>query len=183
MTNKYKRKKQPKKIRVAILEQTTNLLIDNGLNAITIQKVADAVGITKGGVSHHFLNKKNLISTVFTDLLIQIDHKIDCLIADDPIIYGSFTRAYINVVFDMSINNNIGALAQLSISSITDESSRKLWSDWFAQRLKRHTESDGDLKLCVIRLATDGAWLADLSNIPLPNHEKLRNNLLNGTNP
>ena len=54
-------KKQPELIRKRILEQTAILISQKGISNVSIQNIGTAVGITKGGVFHHFPNKEILI--------------------------------------------------------------------------------------------------------------------------
>ena len=51
-------KKQPEIIRKRILEQAATLVSQKGISGVSIQNIATAVGITKGGIFHHFLIKK-----------------------------------------------------------------------------------------------------------------------------
>ena len=51
-------KKQPEVIRKRILEQATILVSQKGISGVSIQNIATAVGITKGGIFHHFPNKE-----------------------------------------------------------------------------------------------------------------------------
>jgi AcrR family transcriptional regulator len=44
-------KKQPELIRKRILEQTAILISQKGISNVSIQNIATAVGITKGGIS------------------------------------------------------------------------------------------------------------------------------------
>ena len=65
-------KKQPEVIRKRILEQATILVSQKGISGVSIQNIATAVGITKGGIFHHFPNKEILIEEKFYTQLIPV---------------------------------------------------------------------------------------------------------------
>lgn len=181
MENAHKRKKQPELVRRALLDQAAKLAVKEGLAAVTVQAVADATGVTKGGVSHHFPSKQALIDAVFQELLEKIDREVDEHIAADPEPYGSFTRAYVEAVFHMGVEANGGPWGPLSISMLTDPDLRALWAEWFEARLDRHKATDSGVLLTIVRLAADGVWLADMAKIALPDYEDLRAQLLEAT--
>src|SRR5690606_17845852 len=93
MTNAHKREKQPELVRHALVEQAARSAATQGLASLTLKNVADAVGVTKGGLLHHFPSKQALIEAVFEDLLRKLDEEIDKLIEHDPVKQGGFSRA------------------------------------------------------------------------------------------
>jgi DNA-binding transcriptional regulator YbjK len=60
MANPYHRQKQPEAVRRALLEQAARLAVEQGVAAVTVQAIADAAGVTKGGLTHHFPSKQAL---------------------------------------------------------------------------------------------------------------------------
>ncbi|MBP8939478.1 MAG: helix-turn-helix transcriptional regulator, partial [Agrobacterium sp.] len=61
MTNAHERKKQPEIVRRSLLDCAAKLAADQGVAALSIQAVADAAGVTKGGLFHHFASKQALL--------------------------------------------------------------------------------------------------------------------------
>ncbi|MET3579066.1 AcrR family transcriptional regulator [Mesorhizobium robiniae] len=179
--NAHKRKKQPEIVRRALLDHAARLAAAQGLAAVTVQAVADAAGVTKGGFIHHFPSKQALIDAVFQELLDAIDRELDERIAADPEPYGSFTRAYVEAVFRVGVEGGGGPWAPLSILMLTDADLRALWVDWFQARFERHRATDSDMRHAVARLAADGIWLADLATMALPDRQQLRAELLEMT--
>ncbi|MET2825660.1 TetR/AcrR family transcriptional regulator [Mesorhizobium shangrilense] len=177
----YTRAKQPERVRRALLDEAARLAVEQGLAAVTVQAVADAAGVTKGGFIHHFPSKQALIDAVFAELLDMIDRELDERIAADPEPNGAFTRAYVEAVFHIGTDAAGSPWAPLSISMLTDAGLRALWARWLGARLERHKATDGGLDLAVVRLAADGVWLADMSGIPSGNDVQLRDHLLLAT--
>ncbi|WP_322994080.1 TetR/AcrR family transcriptional regulator [Castellaniella sp.] len=162
--NAYTRKKQPLLIRRALLDCAAQVAMERGVGGVTMQAVADAVGVTKGGLFHHFPNKQALIEGMFTDLLERLDAEIDTTMAQDPHPCGSFTRAYVNSIFTGPSWGLQTLWSALFMSAMTEPALRQIWSNWIAARMLRHRETDNSLHLYIIRLAADGAWLAFITS-------------------
>lgn len=155
----YSRKKQPKKVQRSLLECAARIAADHGTSGVTMQAVAEAAGITKGGLFHHFPTKQALLDGMVAALLDKLDTEIDAYIEEDPFTYGRFTRAYVKSVF---VGNAFGfetPWSTLFMAVISDPGLRRHWVEWIDRRLARHEATDGDDNLQVVRLAADGAWL------------------------
>ena len=163
LTDAHHRRKQPEQVRRALLDCAARIAVEQGLANVSIQAVAEAAGVTKGGLFHHFPNKKALVDAVFEDLLEQLDHEIDDYLVRDDHPYGRFTRAYVQAVFSDRKRDPRGSSQALCISMVTDADLRRMWSAWMTDRLERHRGTDTSLQLEIVRLAADGAWLAFMS--------------------
>lgn len=160
MTEGPTRKKQPELVRRALLDSAARIALEQGWSAVTIQAVAKAANVTKGGLFHHFASKQALIEAMFNDLLEKLDQKIDDRMARDDKAWGRFTRAYVDTTF---LDREMGfdsPLAALWVSASLDPSLRALWLKWLDRRLECHRDSDADPMLQVARLAADGAWFS-----------------------
>lgn len=157
--NAHTRKKQPEHVRRALLDHVARIALEHGMAGVTVQAVAAAAGVTKGGLFHHFPSKKALIEGMFADLLERLDAEIDATIARDPEPRGSFTRAYVDSVFVSRAFGLDSSWMALSVAMIVDPGLRDLWSAWMTARLRRHRDTDADPTLEIVRLAADGAWL------------------------
>lgn len=156
----YNRKKQPEQVQRALLECAAKLAADHGIAGVTVQAVADSAGVTKGGLFHHFPSKQALLDGMVDALLYKLDAEIDSSIAEDPIHYGCFTRAYVKSVFIGRAFGFETPWSTLFMAVISDSALRSRWVEWFAGRLERHKATDDDQTLNVVRLAADGAWLS-----------------------
>lgn len=160
---RYTRAKQPELVRRALLDCAATIAMDHGVAGVTVQAVAAAAGVTKGGLFHHFGSKQALIEGLFADLLARVDAEIDAAVEADPKPRGSFTRAYVNAVFTGKAFGFATPWAALSMVVVTDPPLRRLWNDWIKARLKRHRATDAAPDLHVVRLAADGAWLSHVT--------------------
>ncbi len=159
----YHRKKQPEVIRRAILDAAARIAAQEGLASVTIQAVAVAVGVTKGGVFHHFASKQMLLQAMLEDMLDRLDAEIDNVLTTDSG-YGCFTRAY---VLTTTVGETFGIgspFDTISMALIADKAMSDAWQGWMDGRLIRHRDTDSDPALEVVRFAADGAWLAHLGS-------------------
>lgn len=163
MTEGYERKKQPELVRRTLIDCAAHLAIERGLQAVTVQAVADAAGVTKGGLFHHFPNKEKLIDAVLADQIDKFDAVIEATLANDGNSYGCFTRAY--VIANLSVAEFAPATESTCVALLTDPVARAQWSDWLRDRLTRHHATDSAPELEIVRYAADGVWLSDLQRV------------------
>lgn len=163
MSEAHKREKQPELVRRSLLDHAARSAVEEGLASLTLQAVADAASVTKGGLLHHFPSKQALIEAVFEDMLGRLDEEIERLMAEDSVEQGRFTRAYIDAFFQVTRDGPKSPWAALAISSMTDAGLRALWSDWMKDRLLRHAATDSHPAFKLARYAADGIWLANLT--------------------
>lgn len=71
-----KRKNNPELLRHTILVCTKNLMLDAPTGNLSMQKVADMAGVSKGGLFHHFKSKDELITSVVELFIAQINTAI-----------------------------------------------------------------------------------------------------------
>ncbi|MGV1870049.1 TetR/AcrR family transcriptional regulator [Agrobacterium rosae] len=156
------RKKQPDIVRRNLMDCAARLAAEQGFSAVSVQAIASAAGVTKGGLFHHFASKQALLEAVVGDLLAKLDEDIDALISQDCEGYGCFTRAYVNAFFADRGRETYAQWSAISIALISEPALRQLWERWINARLTRHKTTDDHLNLELVRLAIDGLWLADL---------------------
>ncbi|QIG52336.1 TetR/AcrR family transcriptional regulator [Nordella sp. HKS 07] len=181
MTLAHQRKKDPTQVRRQLLEQAARLSLQEGLANMSLQGIATAAGVTKGGLLHHFPSKQALVEAMFTDFLAMLDREIDEQIAADDQTHGCFSRAYVEAMFRQGDSGMNSPCAVLGIAMLTDPGLRDLWAKWLAVRLERHRQTDGAPELEVIRYAADGVWLADFMEARPANRADLRNRLISAT--
>jgi AcrR family transcriptional regulator len=177
MTTAYRRKKEPEQVRRALLDCAERIAVKEGLAGVTVQAVANAAGVTKGGLFHHFPSKQALLEGVFADMLTALDSEIEAHMAKDPNAYGRFTRAYVAVLLSDHGLGSHSPRAALMVAMTGEKSLNDLWYDWMASRLARHRETDDDPMLEIVRFAADGAWSAYVGPETVPDLTPLRDRL------
>ncbi|MEN6669075.1 TetR/AcrR family transcriptional regulator [Psychrobacter sp. B38] len=181
--NAYKRKKQPEVLRRALLDQAAQITLAQGLSKVTFQAVADAAGVTKGGVMHHFATKQALILELFNDAMATFDAEVTATMAKDPVSHGAFTRAYIEATISLSDKgqDEFDNQATLYVLMLGDQALRELWATWMNEQLQQYDATDNTETLCMVRLVADGIWLSDFSGINISEKQSLRDRLIKMT--
>ena len=175
-------KKQPEVIRKRILEEAIILTSENGTSGVSIQNVANGVGITKGGVFHHFANKNILVEAMISEIISHLDQKVESLIAEDDTQYGKFTRAYIHTAFMSQIDDLASPWTALTKTMISDQTFNAMFGVWLKEKLNQYSSTDNHMELEFIRLATDGLWLQTITEmIDRESSSKYKNDLIRRT--
>lgn len=175
--NAYKKKKQPELVRRTLLDSAFKIAREQGLNSLTLQATAEAAGVSKGGLLHHFPSKQALMEGLIEDIIEKFDHEIDEYISQDSNSYGSFTRAYIMACLNpqnVDPNSNCALFMNADTSGCGSNASNR-WSQWLKKRLDRHHETDSAPILNIVRLAVDGAmgWYMMMEDTPLFSADRL----------
>jgi AcrR family transcriptional regulator len=160
--NAYMKKKDPLFVRESLLNAAFELAATKGMADVTVNKVSELAGVTKGAFFNHFDSKETLVAELMQMLLTRLDKQFDRLMAEEDS-DGCFTRAYIRAAFfERAAERKIwGAL--LSLMASRDQVGR-VWDNWLSERLKRHSKSDSRIELGIVRLAADGVWLERIMN-------------------
>lgn len=178
------RRRDPERIRAALLDATTALIVEHGLARLTVDGVARAAGVTKGGLFHHFASKDDLIQGVLASMIEEGEAHIAALMADDPEPHGRFTRAYLNGVCGKQ-GPEAATSRGLCLAMLGDPALSSAWTDWVAAQVEKHAATDDNTACAMVRLATDGIWLSSLGNSDAPPSicEEVRGGLLALTYP
>ena len=92
-----------------------HLMVSDGVANLSMQKVADTAGTSKGGLFHHFKNKEELLNAVVGLYIAQLNTVILSITDELGAIQGRFTKAYLQVIFQDSkigMNSNWSGLLQ-----------------------------------------------------------------------
>lgn len=162
MVSSYGRKKQPDVVRREILNRGAMLCATKAVASVSLQEIADAAGVTKGGLLHHFPSKESLVTAIVDELLERFEADIEELAERDPERYGRFTRAYINVTFAMMEETELVHWKALIMILLTEPALTQRWNRWLERKLEEHRETDSSPELQLARYAVDGIWFAGL---------------------
>lgn len=145
-------------MRAAILVAAGQIASAQGVQTLTIQAVAAAAGVTKGGLLHHFPDKDSLIHALRDLAVAAFEAELERMMAADPQPEGRFTRAYIRSCLDPE--TALGGTGALITALWADPAMRHDWYHWMAGLEARHAATDGATRLRLLRYAADGVWMA-----------------------
>ena len=106
------RRKAPDSVRQSLLQATIEVIGRNGLAALTVQDVAQAAGVSKGALFHHFSSKQALVDEAVGALIGEFEARVRALLQENPEGHGRFSRAYVQANFEHLLqqeqDNDIG---------------------------------------------------------------------------
>jgi AcrR family transcriptional regulator len=160
MTESGRKKKQPDVVRKQLLEAAASIAIERGLGDLTLDLVAQGAGVSKGGLIHHFPNKRALIEGLFNYLLILFEKSVNYYIAQDSDSRGRFSRAYVMAsALPQNEPNESQLHGALALAMSNDKSLAAIWREWVIAQMEKHSEDTGSGLGRMVRYAADGIWL------------------------
>jgi AcrR family transcriptional regulator len=170
------RKNNPQEARELLLHAAISIILERGANNLTLENVAKNANFSKGGLLHHFPNKKSLLLEIINQLTQTFDQNLQKHLEPNPSC-GRFTRAYIHTTFSPDPQEQQLTQALSSIVISHPELLESLQNAFlFAEQ---HILNDGlpAARAIAIRLACDGLWFGEISGM-INVKEPLRSELL-----
>lgn len=154
-----KRKNKPEQLKHELIMAAKHLMVSDGVANLSMQKVADAAGTSKGGLFHHFKNKEELLNGVVGLYIAQLNTAILSIADELGDAQGRFTKAYLQVIFqnpEIGLNSNWSGLLK---AIHADATMFEIWQNWMAQKQKQFAATDSHARHQVVRYAIEGAQL------------------------
>lgn len=157
--------------RAAILAASRSAVTEHGA-AASLDLIARAAGVSKGGLLHHFRSKDDLLLALTRDLYTRFEEQVDLALRGTPVGPTRLARAYIMAMFaelrSPGLAAHYGTLIPLlsevpAIAEFTAAESRRWQESFMAEGAHMPT-----VRIAV--LAADGAALASLHR-PMPPEE------------
>lgn len=159
-----------------ILDAAERVLLERAAASFTLDAVAAAAGVSKGGLMYHFPTKDALLEALVARAVDRVDRALAAAAASgEP---GAFTRAFLDVSVPVDVPAIVpgstcqvpadtGVTAALAAAVAVDprllDPLRAAYARW-----QRRIENDGlDVaRATTVRFAVDGWWLAGLIGLP-----------------
>lgn len=160
MENPYKRKKEPEVNKQLILEAAAEIGATAGWNQVTFQAIVDKIGLSKGGIMHHFRNKEELLAELVRQSLIELtewitEEKKSAGIEAAPM---AFLRFVVKKSGDLHYRRTMKVILQ---AALVNEEHRTMWDNWFTEHITGGAVEDQTVNSLIIMLVADGLWFAD----------------------
>lgn len=150
--------------RRSVLAAAAEIVAVEGAARLTLDAVADRVGLSKGGILHHFATKDSLIAAMIDDVVthFEVDLQRHLQGESGP---GSFARAFLKACLDpdgavtRTLRVSAGILAAVAIDNRLLSPLRRRYDVW-----RGRLENDGiDPAIAeLVRSAADGLWLGNV---------------------
>lgn len=160
--------KIPFDTREKLLDAAGRIIVREGVARMTLDAVSREAGVSKGGLFYHFPSKNALIVDMIRRFIDRFEDDIEENLEEDyP---GSWLRAYAKATFTPGEGQQDVSVTAALIAAVANDSGllaplRERYELW-----QKQAESDGlDPELAtLVRLAIDGAWMADLFGLAPP---------------
>jgi squalene-hopene/tetraprenyl-beta-curcumene cyclase len=164
-----------------VLQAAIDLIIREGVDSLTLDRVAREAGVSKGGLLYHYAGKEQLIAGLVELLLIRLRH-YQVLTQDRSVLApGVHTRSFVEAALQQPArqeNDSPGDLrplqgheiAAILMAAMTSAPSlldplREMYRDW--QDSLDHDGID-PARAVVARLAAEGLWFSEALGLAPP---------------
>ncbi|WP_075657457.1 TetR/AcrR family transcriptional regulator [Pseudochrobactrum sp. B5] len=164
MSVAHRRKKQPQIVRSQLLQSAADIAVGQGVQAVTMDSVAQHAGVSKGALQYHFPSKQKLLDALFDEVSAATSEALAATIADDPDEHGREARTYLTVTTrEASESGYQNTWRVLLAAMMAEPKIREPWS----RRLRQMNRPDPlpeerAARLMICRLAADGIWINEL---------------------
>ena len=164
MSQAHHRSKQPDQVRAQLLRVATELIVGEGYESLTLDKVAKRAGVSKGGLQYHFSSKAALLQGVCDSLKEVFEPIFNEALAQEPEGPKRITRAYIRVCFAKI--DPLFTKAMYLLTLALPEFAREQ-GEWMQELIAQDRAQAADLAqiLLLCRFAADGLWVAETSGV------------------
>lgn len=159
--------------RTAILDAANRIVLQQGVEHLTLEATAREAGISKGGLLYHFPSKEALIVGMIKHYLARFNSDMHARAGREadgaP---GRWTQAYLETTF--ADNERMPRMSSGLLAAIaTDPSLLAPLQRTFAEWVGR-LELDGvdPVTATIVRLAADGVWLVELFGLTPPDAQR-----------
>jgi len=163
---------RPPRARTAVLDAAERVLVERTPAAFTLDAVAAAAGVSKGGLIYHYPSKEALLEALMARAVEAVEAELAPAMASaDP---GAFARAYLDVTMPVEPepDEDAASAASPTVAALTAAVTldphllrplRTAYARW-QERLER--DGIDPAAATAVRLAADGWWLAALTGLP-----------------
>jgi AcrR family transcriptional regulator len=151
--------------RDSILDAAEQLIARAGVQHLTIGRVAEEAGVSRGGLFYHFPSKEVLVQAMLQRMVEGWKRALAEQMAQDPEPRGRLTRAYARLVL-FQVDGRTGATGAVVGALIAGLAFDPRLLDPLQSQLREwQAQSEAELDpatAAVVRLATHALWTNDL---------------------
>ncbi|OBZ16828.1 TetR/AcrR family transcriptional regulator [Bacillus sp. FJAT-26390] len=148
--------------RKRLLVAASIIVREQGVEHLTLEAVAKAAGVSKGGLLYHFPSKDALINGMVEDLTNAFVEDIQDRVHRDLQPNGRWSRAYVESTF-RGFEDGLEMSSILSAALFTNPELLQQMQEQYAV-WQKNIENDGlnPIRSTIARLAADGLWFSEM---------------------
>lgn len=151
--------------RETLLGAATQVILEKGVEALTLDAVARQAGVSKGGLLYHFPNKNALVVGLGEQLIQEFEAALQAEFDRDdaPGTPGQWVRAYIRSTLRMS-GQTLALVARLTSLIVEMPPELLKVAEAYEQRCRQRLDADGldPTQAAIVQLAIDGLWFSEV---------------------
>jgi len=156
-----------------LLDAAADVVRDDGVANLTLDRVAEAAGVSKGGLLYHYPTKQALVAAMLERTLGRADEQLNELADENGRESGSFAQAYLDYVRSdqpAELDSATGIFASAALDDGDLAPAKAMFTNW----QNRLLEGDGldPTTALLARVIGDGLWLIDLFDLAPPSAEQ-----------
>lgn len=151
-----------------LIQAANQITLEQGINQLTLEAVAEAAGVSKGGLLYHFPSKEALIEGMIDHYLRQFETRLERYLAQGTGKAGDWLRSYVQATFDTAPEEaaiSAGLLAAMAVKPELLQPIQTRYGMWQSRLDLSHNPALATL----IRLAMDGLWVTEMFGMAAPN--------------
>lgn len=135
---------------------------------MTLERVAETAGVSKGGLLYHFGSKRELVLAMVDETLASAGDDLEQLAARDPG-PGAFARAYLDYVRSGERSESDEAASVFAAATLEPDGLASAGATFGAWQERLRTDDGVDDTVALLaRVVGDGLWLIDLFGLAPP---------------
>ena len=152
-----------------LLDAAAEVVRSDGVSNLTLDRVADTAGVSKGGLLYHYGTKQELVAAMLSRTLSRADARLNELADLSDHETGTFARAYLDYV-RTGQPEELDSATGIFASAALDDGDLSPAQQQFATWQQRLVEADGlePAVALLARVVGDGLWLIDLFGLAPP---------------
>jgi AcrR family transcriptional regulator len=154
-----------------ILTSAQEILLEEGPGGLSVDRLIDRAGLSKGGFFHHFKTKDDLLLALLEAYVPRFEARIEEAAARDPEPRGRYLRAYLDTVFGEDGEDRRQAIAFARALFLSQAEAprtigryRELNMQHFRRVFAGLEGADTDAA-AALNVALDGLWLGEALGI------------------
>lgn len=159
--------------KASLLGAAAEVVKVHGVANLTLERVAETAGVSKGGLLYHFASKQELVLGMLTNTLGRADVSLNTLADENGLVDGAFTKAYLDYV-RTGQHDEVDSGAGVFAAAAVNDGDLAPAQDQFAEWQRRLINDDGvdPTAALLARIVGDGLWLIDLFGLAPPTQEQ-----------
>jgi len=143
-----------------ILKSAMDIIQNDGIGSLTLEKISKRAKISKGGLLYHFPTKESILNEIFANMLAKFEEKLNTSMQVDH--SNEWSVNYMKSTFEDLLDTQYqasGLILALATQPALMELLRDKYKEWDKQMNKISSNSD---ILKILRYAADGIWFCEV---------------------